>query len=383
MTHMIFEAVEKTGQRALVSKGWGGLGADSLNVPPNIFMLGNCPHDWLFQRTSCVVHHGGAGTTAAGIALGQPTVIVPFFGDQPFWGAMVARAGAGPEPTPYKALTAQKLADAILYALKPETKERARELGEKIREEKGCENGAKSFHAMMNMDRMRCMMVPGKPAVWRVKTKGEHTEDVRLSAFAAAVLGNQGLLDINRLRLYRPCEYAVEELVMVSNLSGPNPVLSTLGSFASGIAHWPINVAKSYAGLVYEPYKGAKKDGWRGFGKGLGKGFSHFLVPRRGVVVGGTAYGIRALYLRIKKHLGSGTLSFILAANFALGFEEVSKSTEEERLDVLRRWDELAPELKREQTGSSYASSMTPITSRESTVSTRSRTDSERTTGES
>jgi UDP:flavonoid glycosyltransferase YjiC (YdhE family) len=108
-------------------------------------MLGNCPHDWLFQHVSCVVHHGGAGTTAAGIALGRPTVIVPFFGDQPFWGAMVARAGAGPSPIPYKDLTADGLAEAISMALKPETLERAKELGERIREEKGCEAGAAAF----------------------------------------------------------------------------------------------------------------------------------------------------------------------------------------------------------------------------------------------
>ena len=66
MTKMIFEAVKITGQRALVSKGWGGLGADELGIPDGVFMLGNVPHDWLFKHVSCVVHHGGAGTTAAG-----------------------------------------------------------------------------------------------------------------------------------------------------------------------------------------------------------------------------------------------------------------------------------------------------------------------------
>jgi UDP:flavonoid glycosyltransferase YjiC (YdhE family) len=84
MTKLIFEAVKMTGQRALVSKGWGGLGAEELGVPADVFMLGNVPHDWLFKKVSCVVHHGGAGTTAAGIACGRPTVVVPFFGDQPF-----------------------------------------------------------------------------------------------------------------------------------------------------------------------------------------------------------------------------------------------------------------------------------------------------------
>ena len=48
LTKIVFEAVKKTGQRALVSKGWGNLGADE--VPDNILMIGNCPHDWLFRH---------------------------------------------------------------------------------------------------------------------------------------------------------------------------------------------------------------------------------------------------------------------------------------------------------------------------------------------
>jgi UDP:flavonoid glycosyltransferase YjiC (YdhE family) len=84
LTKLIFEAVKLAKVRAIVSKGWGGVGAGE--VPDAVYLIGNCPHDWLFQRVSCVVHHGGAGTTAAGIALGKPTVVVPFFGDQPFWG---------------------------------------------------------------------------------------------------------------------------------------------------------------------------------------------------------------------------------------------------------------------------------------------------------
>ena len=347
MTKLIFNAVRKTGQRALVSKGWGGLGGNELDKPKDVFMLGNCPHDWLFKHVSCVVHHGGAGTTAAGIALGRPTVIVPFFGDQPFWGAMIARAGAGPPPVPYKELTADRLANAILHALKPETLERAGELGQRIREEKGCEAGAASFHAQLDINRLRCMMAPGRPAVWRIKTKKPTTSEIRLSAFAATVLGNEGLLDVNQLELYRPCEYAVEELIVVSNLSGPNPILSTLGSFASGLAHFPINMGKAYAGIVYEPYKGARKDGWRGFGTGLGKGIRGALLPERGIVVGGKPYGIRALYLAIKKRVGSDTLSFVLAAHFELGYEEMKASREEERGDVVRRWRELGLDLKR------------------------------------
>lgn len=196
MTNLIFEAVRKTGQRALVSKGWGGFGADQLGIPKNIFMLGNVPHDWLFKHVSCVVHHGGAGTTAAGIALSKPTVVVPFFGDQPFWGAMIARAGAGPIPVPSKQLTADKLADAILDALKPKTLQRAEELGARISSENGTDVGAKCFHDKLDMDAMRCLVSPNRVAVWRVRRT-----TVRLSAFAATTLFNENLLDFNSLKL--------------------------------------------------------------------------------------------------------------------------------------------------------------------------------------
>ena len=338
MTKLIFEAVKLTGQRALVSKGWGGLGADDLDKPDNVFMLGNCPHDWLFQKVSCVVHHGGAGTTAAGVALGRPTVIVPFFGDQPFWGAMIARAGAGPYPIPFKELTAQGLADAITFALKPETLERAKELGDRIRDEKGCESGAASFHARLQVDKLRCTLAPGRVAVWRVKTKGSEAEGVRLSALAAAVLANEGVLDMDELELYRPCEYQVDEHPCVSSFQGANPVLGTIGSLTAEVLRWPCVAGRALGGLAYEPYKGAKADGWRGFGKGVGRGIGHFFFPRKGFFI---TPQILAVYKNLKKKYGSGTLSFILAVYIAQGFEELKESTPEERQGLVRRWNDL------------------------------------------
>ena len=196
MTKLIFEAVKKTGQRALVSKGWGGFGADEMGIPEGVFMLGNVPHDWLFQHVTCVVHHGGAGTTAAGILAGKPTVVVPFFGDQPFWGAMVARAGAGPSPIPNKQLTSEKLAAAIEECLKPTTQRRAQELGARISSEKGTHTGAQSFHDKLDVDSLRCLVAPSRVAVWRVKRT-----TIRLSAFAATTLANEGILDFNNLKL--------------------------------------------------------------------------------------------------------------------------------------------------------------------------------------
>jgi UDP:flavonoid glycosyltransferase YjiC (YdhE family) len=240
MTKLIFEAVKKTGQRALVSKGWGGIGADQLGIPDGVFMLGNCPHDWLFKQVSCVVHHGGAGTSAAGISSGRPTVVVPFFGDQPFWGAMIARAGAGPKPIPYKDLTADQLAAAIEEALKPESLERAAELSDKIKQEKGSEDGAKSFHKQLQVDSLRCVLYPKLPAAWRVKRT-----DIRISALAATVLGNEGLLDFGDLKLYRSREYDTDEGPWEPFTGAAAALIGTIGNMMMGVADFPVEMLKA------------------------------------------------------------------------------------------------------------------------------------------
>ena len=197
LTKLVFETVHKLGIRALVSRGWGGLGKSDIPGDANIFMLGNCPHDWLFTKVSCIVHHGGAGTTAAGIASGKPTVIVPFFGDQPFWGDMIARSGAGPLPIPYRQLTAQRLAEAITEALQPAMSAKALEMAAAINKECGSETGASAFHSQLPLRKMRCCILPGRVAVWKVART-----DILLSAMAAALLISEAVVDIDQLRLY-------------------------------------------------------------------------------------------------------------------------------------------------------------------------------------
>ncbi|NOJ91479.1 glycosyltransferase family 1 protein [Corallococcus coralloides] len=131
----VLKAVALTGERAVVATGWGGLKADAL--PRHVFRLDAAPHDWLFPRMSAVVHHGGAGSTMAGLRAGKPTVICPFLGDQPFWGHVVLRAGVGPRPVPQKSLTAERLAEAIRAARSPSMQAQAAAMGERIRAEDG------------------------------------------------------------------------------------------------------------------------------------------------------------------------------------------------------------------------------------------------------
>jgi len=78
-----------------------------------VFHIGPCPHEWLFSRVSAVVHHGGAGTVAAGLRAGKPTLVCPFFGDQYFWARAVEEAGVGLDLGPVTCLTTEKLAAAF------------------------------------------------------------------------------------------------------------------------------------------------------------------------------------------------------------------------------------------------------------------------------
>lgn len=196
LTRTVFEAIELSGYRAIVSRGWGNLGADEVEVPDNILLIESIPHDWLFRQVSCVVHHGGAGTTAAGLALGRPTIVVPFFGDQQFWGHIVERSGAGPTPIPQKQLTVTNLRDAIVKAHEPLTQEKAKEIAEKMKGESGVRDSVRSFHRHLDLKALRCAICPTRPAVWHLK----HTE-VGLSTFAAAVLVEMGSLKPENLVL--------------------------------------------------------------------------------------------------------------------------------------------------------------------------------------
>ncbi|KNA15791.1 hypothetical protein SOVF_094980 isoform A [Spinacia oleracea] len=145
MTSIIMEALKDTEQRGILDRGWGDLGVFS-EVPGHIFLLDNCPHDWLFPQCSAVVHHGGAGTTATGLRAGCPTTVVPFFGDQFFWGDRIHQKGLGPEPIPIAQLSVDALSSAIRFMLQPEVKTRAMELAKLIENEDGVAAAVDAFH---------------------------------------------------------------------------------------------------------------------------------------------------------------------------------------------------------------------------------------------
>ncbi|KAF9009574.1 glycosyltransferase family 1 protein [Cyathus striatus] len=241
LTKTIFEATAQAGVRALVSAGWGGLGG--MNVPSHVFILGNVPHDWLFanERVSAVVHHGGAGTTAIGLAMGRPTVIVPFFGDQGFWGEMIHQSKAGPKPIPPHLLNAIILRNAIKYATSPPAKEAARGLAEKIREENGVRSGVESFYKHLPLLNMRCDLFSRKIAVW---WSAEHC--LKLSALAAQVLIDAGEIQEKDLQLHRTKEYESRKEIT-------DPVSGGAGAIFWTVTHYYASIAE----IFISPVQGA------------------------------------------------------------------------------------------------------------------------------
>lgn len=139
VTDSVIAAVRRAGQRAVLLRGWGGLRppADA----PDLCVVDSVPHEWLFPRMAVVVHHGGAGTTAAALRSGRPSFAVPIFADQPFWGARSHALGVGPSPLPADRLTVTTLADRIVLASRSGAMHRrARDLALQLRAEDGVGN---------------------------------------------------------------------------------------------------------------------------------------------------------------------------------------------------------------------------------------------------
>jgi len=131
----VLDAIDQTGNRAVILTGWDGLRENYL--PENIFVAESVPHDWLFLRCKAVIHHGGAGTTAAGLRAGIPNIVVSFAADQPFWGKRLYAIGAGPRPIRVRKLTANRLSAALVEANGDAVRNGAQAAGRTIRMETG------------------------------------------------------------------------------------------------------------------------------------------------------------------------------------------------------------------------------------------------------
>jgi UDP:flavonoid glycosyltransferase YjiC (YdhE family) len=144
---LVASALRAAQARGVIQSGW----ADLCATGDDLLRVDNTPHEWLFPHMGAVVHHAGAGTTAAGLRAGVPTVAIPVASDQPFWASRLDRLGVGPRPIPFGQLSTDALAAAVRAALdRSAYRHRARQLADAIAAEDGAAqviNAVAGYHA--------------------------------------------------------------------------------------------------------------------------------------------------------------------------------------------------------------------------------------------
>ncbi|QOY96302.1 glycosyltransferase family 1 protein [Massilia sp. UMI-21] len=141
LARQVIEALAMAGKRGVLATGGGAL--QVAQAPEHVHVIAAAPHAHLFRHVSAALHHGGAGTTAASLRAGLPTIVCPFFGDQPFWGRRVAALGAGPAPIPRRRLGSAILAAAFKAVDDPGMRRRAAAIGEQLSGECGAAEAAR------------------------------------------------------------------------------------------------------------------------------------------------------------------------------------------------------------------------------------------------
>jgi sterol 3beta-glucosyltransferase len=146
LSTLVINALRRSGQRAVISSGWCDL-FKKKDLPEDIvFLIDTCPHDWLFPQMKAIVHHGGAGTTAAALIAGRPSLAIAFFADQFFWSKRMVETGVGLR-IPFSQLKEDNLTNALIKVCFDESmREQAEIIGAQIRKE----NGVASFIRFMH-----------------------------------------------------------------------------------------------------------------------------------------------------------------------------------------------------------------------------------------
>lgn len=141
---IIRESLKRTSNRGIILLGWGSAKRQSTG---DLLYLESAPHDWLLPKCKMLIHHGGAGTTSAGLRAGIPQVVVPFTADQPFWGSRVHAVGVAPKPIRVSQLSAEKMVSALAEAESKLVLEQAQATGRVVRGEDGVSEAVRLVEA--------------------------------------------------------------------------------------------------------------------------------------------------------------------------------------------------------------------------------------------
>jgi len=146
IANLIKKTLENEGLRGILVAGWSGI-KETEEGNNKFYYLESIPYDWLFPQVAAVVHHGGAGTLAAALRAGIPSIVIPFVADQPFWAQQVYKLGVAPKPIKRSALNEKRLSDALRIAVNDKgLRKKARELGHLICREDGIATAIEIIH---------------------------------------------------------------------------------------------------------------------------------------------------------------------------------------------------------------------------------------------
>ncbi|CAK4695883.1 unnamed protein product, partial [Aphanomyces euteiches] len=293
-TQTIIDAAMEAQVRVVLQSSWSDMtNGGTIKIPNNVFLLGNCPHDWLFPRMAAVVHHGGAGTTAAGLLAGKPTFIVPFFGDQPFWGWAVENAKVGVHPCSLANLKSKTLRQAFTQLLSPEMKANATAIQAKMQREDGIENAVQSFYR--HLPNMQCTLTPE-----HVATKWLKHDKIQVCDGCALVLRSRSHQPIED---FHPVRYGI--ICPTTTLEGVSKGAGVLLHECTGAGVLLHECTGAVKDFFFAPAKGFMKDGLAGAGVGAVKGFGGLVVrPLNGVAQFATRVAVGAHNEKAAEHGG-------------------------------------------------------------------------------
>ncbi|MVU75738.1 glycosyltransferase [Nocardia sp. ET3-3] len=103
-------------------------------ISPDLAVVDQVDHRAVLPLCAAAVHHGGAGTTAAALRAGVPSVICSVQADQPYWGRQIEALGLG-ATAPFAGLTANRLERLLIRATAPEITLRAAAYGARFRDD--------------------------------------------------------------------------------------------------------------------------------------------------------------------------------------------------------------------------------------------------------
>mmetsp|Transcript_25497 Transcript_25497/g.37624 ORF Transcript_25497/g.37624 Transcript_25497/m.37624 type:complete len:901 (+) Transcript_25497:79-2781(+) len=260
LVEVIKGAAEDTGFSVILQSGWTKYADDYEKISDRVMVVGAMPHNWLFQQVSATIHHGGAGTTSAGLRAGNPAFICPFFGDQHFWAEMVYRAGVGPRGCPIGSLTKEKLVEAFKVLESHETKKNVAVLSQKMNAENGVRIGAESFFRNLPLEDMLCEVSLFRHSSRIARVYCQDCGLKMCSEVDAVVHRPQGGRSTHTRMPYRCVKWGVD------------PPSGLLEGLEQGVGAAMYEFAGGIYDLVAKPIEGAREGGAVGAAVGVAKG---------------------------------------------------------------------------------------------------------------